>query len=146
MGTATAAASAGSILPFLPVCAIFSRVQTMVWLPDVDARDCTPGAVSKSVSECVPKVDTGREGETDRQRETERERACSTKESNPRQYCVCFFLFFFLLLFGTTKFNGAIPVAPWRSTNWSVPPHEKKTHVVEPVFVFRGLPPVWHVE
>ena len=38
--------------PFLPVCAVFSCVQTMVWLPvfgicnvrsDVDARDCTRG-------------------------------------------------------------------------------------------------------
>ena len=93
-------------LTSVPMCAVFSRVQTMVWLPDVDACDCTPGAVSNTVSECVPKVDSRREAETDRQtdRQRERERACSTEESNSHQYApASFFSFlFFFFRFGTT--------------------------------------------
>ena len=138
-----------SILPFLPVCAVFSRVQTMVWLPDVDACDCSPGAVSNTVSECVPKVDSGREGETDRQTE----RACSTEESNPRQYApASFFLsFFFFFFLSIRHYNLSCPgrslalyqlvcTAPWEN--------EIEAHAVETVFVFRADSHqlVWHVD
>jgi len=54
LSKATAAAKA-ALYPFLPVCAVFLHVQTMVWLPvfgafnvhtNVDAYDCTEGCIN----------------------------------------------------------------------------------------------------
>ena len=54
VGKAAAAARA-TLYPFPPACAVFSCVQTMVWLPvseifnaDVDARDLHTGAVGRT--------------------------------------------------------------------------------------------------
>ena len=72
--------------PFLPVCAVFSRVHTMVWVSvsgifdvhtDVDACDCTRGLYGHRTKVCT-KVDSGRN-------------ISSTGDSNPRQYCTLLF-------------------------------------------------------
>ena len=74
---------------FLPVCAVISCVQTMVWLPVfgivnvrkgvTDACDTAHGDCMDIVRESALEVDCGRKI------------PCRTGDSNPRQYCTLAF-------------------------------------------------------
>ena len=91
--------------PFLPVCAVFSCVHTMVWLAvfvicnvhtDVDASDCTRGAV-RTPYECqhrtsVSTVRVSAPYECQHRKWTLEENIpCLTGDSNLRQYCAWLF-------------------------------------------------------